>query len=503
MNHHKGKENSELADSDAGEFSASDGQNHTNWKLLKNGVALSLGRNLNSILRLVIAAIIARQFGADTFAEYSLLLAIMMIAEWFMDFGTTDVFVREVSKDKASFSQRLASLCLLKSVQIPLGIAAMIAMLAIFHTTVDMMRAGIFIAIGLFAYGFVSVYRTVFKIHLTMEKEMLAEFISIVLTIPFIWLALYLDQGILGIAFCLGLSRASFLAFCVYFSERRFLTLTGSSFAQAKDLWNASYLIGFIGLFSVLNNAIEILMLTKFSSLTDVAIFSAAQKLVWPLFMILSAVGTVFYPVLARYWIDNKKKFYTATQQAFSIIALLGFLAVSGIYSGADFMMSLISPELIIGVDALHLLMLMCLFKSFSASLGPILFIAGAVKTAFTFFTFAVIVKIILLLIITGDYGYFGTAVVSVSVELFIVFPLTLFYLKTKAQCSINFVSAGLLCLTCAITILVFEYLIELPSAAELVLAPISMLGMVLLTKQTSIAKVMSIIRLRNDVSES
>jgi O-antigen/teichoic acid export membrane protein len=262
-------------------------------------------------------------------------------------------------------------------------------------------------------------------------------------------------------------------------------------------------LIGFIGLFSVVNNAVEIVLLTKLSTLNDVAIFSAAQKLGWPLFMILTAVGTVFYPVLASYWVDKKEQFYETAQQAFNIIALLGFLALSGMFVGAEFMMSLISPELSEGVDALQLLALMFLFKSFSASLGPILFIVGAVREALTFFACAVVLKIAIVFIVAAKYGYFGTAIVSICVELAFVFPLTLYYLNKKAQLNIQFLPAILLALTCIVTILLFELLFDIASMLALVLAPICMLVLVLTTKQTSLAKVMSIIKLRRDVSES
>jgi O-antigen/teichoic acid export membrane protein len=453
------------------------------------------------MLRLVIAAIIARAFGASTFAEYSLLLATMMIAEWLLDFGTTDVFVREVSKHKYEFEKRVSTLFMLKGFQIPLSIALLFAILSLLNTSTDLILGGLCISFGLVCYALVSVYRAVFKACMTLEKEMAAEFISIVLMIPLIVLSYYTNAGIVGIAISLTLSRFIFLVCCIWFSSSNYLSIKLASTDDAKKLWHASYLIGCIGLLSVINNASEILILSKVSTLENVAIFSAAQKLVWPMFMILTAVGTVFYPVLANNWSNNREQFSNAAQNAFNIIALLGFLCVSGIYPGAEFMMGLISPELVSGTDALHILLVMCLIKSFSAAMGPVLFIVGAEKAAFSYFVVSVLIKIILISIFAKEYGYVGCALVSLAVEGFVVFPCTLIFLKMKAKLKISFVPTILLAISCLLVIFLFEYVIYLPSAIELMLSPLVLLALVIVTRQTSPSTIINIIRVRKDVS--
>jgi O-antigen/teichoic acid export membrane protein len=478
-----------------------DNKKSTNWALLKNGAVLAVGRNINSMLRLVIAAIIARAFGANTFAEYSLLLATMMIAEWLLDFGTTDVFVREVSKHKHEFTHKISTLFMLKGFQIPLGMALMITIISLLNPSSNLMLGGICASLGLVFYAFVSVYRAVFKARMTLEKEMLAEFISIVLMIPLIVLSFYTNAGIIGIALSLVLSRLIFLLCCIWLSTIKYLTIGSASIADAKQLWRASYVIGFIGLLSVVNNAAEILILSKLSTLQDVAIFSAAQKLVWPMFMILTAVGAVFYPVLASHWNNNRGQFALSAQNAFNIIALLGFLCFSGIYPGAEFMMGLISPELVAATDALQILLAMCLIKSFSAAMGPVLFIVGAEKAAFGYFVVSVAIKVLFISIFAEEYGYIGCALVSLAVEALVVFPCTLGFLRLKAQLRIKFLPTILIAISCLAVILLFEYFIHLPSALELVLSPILLLGIVVITKQASPSAILTIIRVRKDVS--
>jgi O-antigen/teichoic acid export membrane protein len=64
--------------------------------VVKNATAQGGGRILIALLRLVIAGMIVRVYGTSTFGEYSLVFGILTVAEWVADFGTTEVFVREV-----------------------------------------------------------------------------------------------------------------------------------------------------------------------------------------------------------------------------------------------------------------------------------------------------------------------------------------------------------------------------------------------------------------------
>ena len=89
----------------------------------------------------------------------------------------------------------------------------------------------------------------------------------------------------------------------------------------------ASWVIGFIGLLAVINNVLGIIMLSEFATVTDVAYFSAAQKLAWPVLAVLTSIGVSFYPVLSSLWPHSRVEFLSTSQRALDTTFLLGCMA--------------------------------------------------------------------------------------------------------------------------------------------------------------------------------
>ena len=187
---------------------------HGPSRLFRNTFALAVGRNLSALGRLVIASLIVRGSGAEMFGVYSVIVAVLAIADWALDFGTTDVFVREIVKNPKRYNEIRKSLIAFKMVQAPVAMALMITLLLSMHYPESVVHAGIVAAVTLGFFSGVAVYRSIFKATLTMEREMLAEFISVLLMIPLVMASIFFDLGIMGLMWSLFLSRAAFLAGC-------------------------------------------------------------------------------------------------------------------------------------------------------------------------------------------------------------------------------------------------------------------------------------------------
>ena len=147
--------------------------------VLRNSLALTVGRVLVGLARLVIAAIIVRQTGATTFAEYALLLGILAIAEWLNDFGTNEIAVREICRPGGDAAHWLRLVALGKLLQAPLAMLGLMAVLLLLQYPPHIVQAGAWAACSLVFMAGVGVYRVVFKSTLTMELEMVAEVTSV------------------------------------------------------------------------------------------------------------------------------------------------------------------------------------------------------------------------------------------------------------------------------------------------------------------------------------
>ena len=245
-------------------------------RLFRNTLALAIGRNLNSLARLVIASLVVRGLGAESFGIYSVIVALLAIADWLLDFGTTDVFVRELVQNPERYQRLRKTLISLKLIQTPASIGLMYLALIILQDSDEMIRAGLIAGVSLTFFWAVAVYRSIFKATLTMEREMVAEFISVIATIPLVVITIHFDLGIPGLMWSLVISRAIFLCGCaILANDERSLSIRGVNRADIVWLARSSFVIGTIGVLIVINLSIEIILLSRLSQLSDVAFFSA------------------------------------------------------------------------------------------------------------------------------------------------------------------------------------------------------------------------------------
>ena len=86
--------------------------------LLSNSASQIAGRLLLSMSRLAVAMLIVRLAGADQFGEYALTLTLLAVVEWLLDFGQTDLAVRDICRVGGSEGAILGGLAWLKLVQV-------------------------------------------------------------------------------------------------------------------------------------------------------------------------------------------------------------------------------------------------------------------------------------------------------------------------------------------------------------------------------------------------
>src|SRR5439155_11092158 len=141
------------------------------WNVFKNSIVQIAGRLFISLSRLIVAGLIIRGYGKDVFGQYSLVFGILAIADWLVDFGTTDVFVRDISREPERGTRLMWVLTATKIVQIPASFAALAAILLIFRYPVNVVEAGLVGGTSLIFFGGVIAYRVIFRVALTMERD--------------------------------------------------------------------------------------------------------------------------------------------------------------------------------------------------------------------------------------------------------------------------------------------------------------------------------------------
>ena len=389
------------------------------WSVLKNSVAQVVGRVCVALIRLVVAGIILRSYGKGMFGEYSLLFGLLTIADWLIDFGTTDVFVREFSRDPQNGPRLLRILTAAKVVQVPAGFVTLAALILALRYPANIVEAGLVGGLNLIFFAGVLVYRVLFRTTLTMEREVIAELVSVVFMVPMVAFVCAHHGGLVALLTCHLISRALFSGGCFLLGRSRYrFSLEGVSWPDVSWALRSSAAIGVIGFLVGGYEAIDMILLSKLSSVSDLAYYAAAQRLVWPLLMVLGLLAGTFYPIYAAYWPVRQQDFERLCQRCLDTVLLIAGLGVCCLLAGADFFMRLLGPDLAGGAAALRMFALLCFVKAITSTVGPVLYVVKAQKKALQFIAIALLVKAAAVAAVAPRFGYLGVISAALVVEL-------------------------------------------------------------------------------------
>lgn len=402
------------------------------WSILKNTMAQVVGRNFISLSRLAVAALIVRAFGKTVFGEYSLIFGILSIGEWLLDFGTTETFVREICRDPERRDSLLRTVTRARLWQIPAACALVAVILLALRYPMPVVQAGLVGAGSLIFFGGVLVYRVLFRATLSMERELAAEFLSVIAILPLVYAVGRNGLGLSALLGCHLVSRVIFLALCVLFGRSRFrLSIQGATGLEARDALRSASPIGVIGLLVAVYESMDVLVLSKLAGVGDVAYYSAAQRLIWPMLIGLSSIGSTLYPIAASYWPRQKPLFEQACQRGVDTVVVLAGFAICAVASGAEFFMGLLGRDLVAGAPALRILAALCFVKAITSTVGPVLYVLNAQKQTLRFIVVAVGAKLAVLALLAPRFGYRGVALGALGVEIcFSIFPAVRLFQK-------------------------------------------------------------------------
>lgn len=388
------------------------------WRVFRNTASQGFGRILIAITRLIIARMIVAEYGSDTFGEFATIFALLAVAEWILDFGITETTVRELCREPERGRKLMRVVTLAKLLQFPVAYGVLTAALLALAYPTHFVEAGLVGGLSMLFHAGVLIYRVIYKAGLMMEREILAELLSVLLMVPLI--GLVADQGwsLTALMGCHVISRAAFFGLSFCFGYKRFKpSIHQVPFKQVRQTIRISAVIGVIGLLVGVYEQIDLVILSQLATKSDAGYYGGAQRLIWPNLIALAAIGGTLYPVVAGYWPDDRERFYGACQRALNTVLIMACLMAAGANAGAEFLVGLIGREMLPAADVLRVLGLMLVFKAITSTMGPVLYVVHAQKHALAFIAVATCAKLILLAPLAWYYGAIGVAWGAVITE--------------------------------------------------------------------------------------
>lgn len=447
---------------------------HSGTRVLRNTLVLAVGRNLIALSRLAILAIVARGLGTQTFGQYALLIALMLVAEGLLDFGSNEVFVREVARQPQRRSHLLRVLAAGRLLHAPVVWCLLVlAAWALGHDR-EILQAAAVAGLSLVFLGGVMVFRVIFRTELRMEHEIVAEFISVVFMVLALLVVARQGGGIVALMACHAASRALFFVLVAWSGRRAFrFSVAGVTRADLWWSWRHCLSVGLAGSLVMLYDPMDVLLLSRLGGFDDTARFAAAQRLAWPLLIALAAVGGTLYTVVSAAWPHDLPRLERACQRGFDVVIVFGLAVVCAALSGAEALLALIAPELAAGGPAFGVLVTLCVVKAISMTLGPVLLVVGAQRVALGIVGTALLVKILVSAVVIPRFGFVGLAWSALAVETLCVAIPAVWLVSRRAGIRLRYGTALRAVALCVACVLLVRHGPLVPSLLTAAVAPV------------------------------
>ena len=387
--------------------------------LARNAASQIIGRLALSLGRLAAALMVVRLLGPADFGAYALVLQFIFLFEWLVDFGQSDIGVREMLQRPDDEHTVFAALVRLKLIQGVLLALALPCLLLVLDYPAAIIEAGIAGGVSIACSAGVQVFRTRFKLRMRMERDVAAEIGGLAIVLPLTLAACLAGLGTPALIASYAAGRAAFLALVILFS-RDVPWIGPGPGADSWHLFRHALPLGIGGLLVSLYDSLATVMLSKLTDLEHVAQFAAATRFVFPVIIIVQALGSVFFPPLAAAYGTNPARFRKLQQASLDIAVFVGGGLFAGIFAGAGFLMDLMGARVGEASGVLQLMTIVVLARAITTSMSPLLIVSHRQGRALWLTVLSVALQFGALMVLVPLYGIMGAAIGYLGIELLV-----------------------------------------------------------------------------------
>lgn len=410
--------------------------------LAKNTFFYTVALALQKVLSFAYIVFLARAIGVEDMGRLGFALSFTTIFAIFLDFGLTQILIKESAKNKEESQKYLSSAISLKII----GAVVVYGLVFLF---INIMNYPPLVKNMVYLAGVVMVFDSftlsmygIFRGHHNLKFESLGTIINQLLVITAGVLVVKFDLGMVALvgAYLVGaifnfIFASSFLRYGL-----KILTTIKFDWQMTKRILWLSLPFAIAGIFGRIYSNIDMVMLSKMTTDYEVGLYSIAYKVAFAVQFIGMASLATLYPAFCSYFVESKEllaKSFERSVQYLLILSLplaVGVIAISdkiiGPMFGADYNQSVL---------ALQIMMISIPLAFLTYPLGAMLNACNKQATNTTILGVTAGVNIILNLAFIPLWGHVGSAV-AVPLSYLVIFLAGLFFVSRIIKFNKKFV---------------------------------------------------------------
>jgi len=408
-------------------------ENNENRILAKNTTILSISRTITSLLPVAIIIIIGRNLGKEGLGLIYGVLALVLLFHPFTDLGYSQILIREISR-KRNTARDVISKALGFTFVSSIFFLIIVFIIGLFIKSLPssyvLIMAISYISLHSLLRIWTSSFQAIDKLELLATMEILdisIRFIGIFVLLLIHKLSVFNVIYLYLISSIILIITASSIGFKIF----GFISFKPQIISKKEMI--ESFHFSMNALSTSIFSETDKVMLSKFSTISNVGIYTFAQKVYSLLINILGALLITTYPWFFRFGgKKDKLQFYLFSRKILILVFLYGVLSGSIAFFSAPFIVKLIGSSFEESILAIKILSAYPLLRGISSVLGDMLTGADYQKERVKIIWIGTISNIILNLFLITHYGWKGAAIATLS-SYFLVAILELATIKLKS----------------------------------------------------------------------
>jgi O-antigen/teichoic acid export membrane protein len=386
-----------------------------------NALSILTSEVMNRATSFVLYAMVARQLGAFEFGQLSLAFSLFYVFQVSAVAGLKILIVRDVAKDHSRTSLYFQNGCAIVTVSSFASFVLLALFVRLMHYSPATNLIVLMLSLGLFPYAIAAVCEGIFQAWERMRYIACVNVPANIGKIGAAYLLLSRNRGLYTVILILLASFFAVAAIEVWLILRRF-PAQRASISIPFCLATVRSAITFLAIDKLiaLESSLNVILLSKLASETDVGLYSAATQLLVPLALVYQSIAQSIFPVMCRKVEPGYQVLKRIAEQATELLLALALPTVTGIYFLGNWALTLLykRPAFLEAVPALRIMVWILIFQVFTSVLGQVLLACHREKV-----TLRIIIVVLLATLVGGwplisHYGLRGAAITMLLTRL-------------------------------------------------------------------------------------
>ncbi len=341
-----------------------------------NALSILTSDAMNRATSFVLYALVARRLGAHEFGQLSLALTLFYIFQVLALAGLKTLTIRQVAIDRTQTRRYFTTGCAIVALSSFCSLTLLFGFVRLMHYPADTTLVIMLLCVGLLPYAISAICEGIFQ---AWERMYLIPCVNVPLHLAKVGCAFLLVTRKNGLYAVVLILLASFL--CTALIEVWILFRKFPAQREPLDyrfcLATFRSAVTFLGIDGTiaLMSSLNVLLLSKLATETEVGLYSAATQLMAPLLLVYQSIGQGVFPLMCRKVEPGFQSLKRISAQVIEVLLILALPALAGLFFLGDWALSILykNPVFQQAFPALRIVAWVLISQVFTSVLGQAL----------------------------------------------------------------------------------------------------------------------------------